>query len=123
PERLQKWIEDNKTEAHKKVFNIDGKTYVIITLGQKPTGGHGVDITQIAEDTDETVTVSYEETEPGRNDAVTQVITYPLAIAKTDGERDQWFEFKTRLQPEELEEQTDQSASHNFNSHTRSVRF
>ena len=51
---------------------------------------------------------------------VTQVITYPLAIAEMDGERDQAFQFTTPLKEEELDElrsdDLDQSISQDVRS-------
>lgn len=96
PESVQKWIETNQSQEQKQVLHADGKTYVIITLGQKRTGGYEVKITQIAEiEGTDTISVTHEVTEPEEGEMATQVITYPLAIAEMDGEWDQSFQFTT----------------------------
>lgn len=121
PERIQKWVEENQSTEQKKVFIVDGKTYVIVLLGEKPTGGYGVEITQIADNGGGVISVAHKVTEPEEGGMVTQVITYPLAIAEMDGEMDKSFQFTTSLKPEELDERNDpdESASHNVESKTQ----
>lgn len=47
PSAVQRWVEKNKSTERNKVFNVDGRTYIIILLGQRNTGGYNVEITQM----------------------------------------------------------------------------
>ena len=57
--------------------------YILVTYGEKPTGGFEVEITGIAEEEDKIV-VTVEFTEPGKDDMVTQALTYPYDLAMMD---------------------------------------
>lgn len=111
-DRLQKWIGENKSKKAKKVFHVNGKTYVIIMLGQKPTGGYDVEITQIehvkniseGETGNDFISVSHEVKKPEKGSVNTQALTYPVAIAEIDGERKNSFQFTTQIKPEKLED-------------------
>ncbi len=67
---------------------FNDKIYVIVTRGEKPTGGYdiGINNMKLVENEDETVTlVVYTGfTDPKPGDIVTQVITYPYEIAVTE---------------------------------------
>ncbi|SEP64164.1 PrcB C-terminal [Virgibacillus subterraneus] len=103
---IQKWIQKNRSKEVEKVFNVDGMTYAIILLGQKPTGGYNVEIEQIkkmntnSSQTDSVNTVSYEVTEPEKGSVNIQTLTYPVAIAELEGETSQSFQFSTSKEPE-----------------------
>lgn len=66
---------------------VDGKVYVIVTRGEKPTAGYDLKIEKIqVEKTDRglnmVVTALFKEPEEGK--AVSQVVTYPYKVAETD---------------------------------------
>ncbi|MCI8608625.1 MAG: protease complex subunit PrcB family protein [Firmicutes bacterium] len=66
---------------------VDGKVYVIVTRGEKPTAGYGVTIEKMRlEKTDqgENLVVTALFTEPEEGKAVSQVITYPYQVAETE---------------------------------------
>ncbi len=71
--------------------SYNSEVYVIVTRGEKPTGGYDIDIVdmKLVKEDDETETLvvytSFTDPEPG--DIVTQVITYPYEVAKTNLER------------------------------------
>lgn len=71
--------------------SYNNEVYVIVTRGEKPTGGYDIDIVdmKLVKEDDETETLvvytSFTDPEPG--DIVTQVITYPYEVAKTNLER------------------------------------
>lgn len=66
---------------------IDGKVYVIATLGEKPTSGYEINIDRmtLGEENDATVLkvfVEFCDPQPGLS--LTQALTYPLQVAVTD---------------------------------------
>lgn len=65
---------------------VDGKVYVLVTRGEKPTSGYKVSIDKMTMETKDGKTnlkVEAMFTEPEKGIAVSQVTTYPYAVAKT----------------------------------------
>ena len=65
---------------------VDGKVYVLVTRGEKPTSGYKVSIEKMTLETKDGKTNLKVEalfTEPQKGVAVSQVTTYPYAVAKT----------------------------------------
>lgn len=58
-------------------------TVVFIALGERPTGGYGVEILSVDLYEDDLV-VRYSESKPGKEDMVIQVITYPYVIIEVE---------------------------------------
>ena len=66
---------------------IDGRVYVIVTRGEKPTAGYEASIENIAiEKTDggNNMKVYAKFTDPSEGTAVSQIVTYPYVVAKTE---------------------------------------
>ncbi len=67
---------------------FNDKIYVIVTRGEKPTGGYDISIEKMTlnQEEDETTTLvvytKFSDPQPG--DILTQVITYPYEVAETD---------------------------------------
>ncbi|GAA0607026.1 hypothetical protein GCM10009001_25390 [Virgibacillus siamensis] len=100
PDNVQEWIRQNRSKQQNKVFRENGKTYVVILLGQKTTGGYNVEMEQIrrakTENGNSINLVSYSVTEPEQGSINIQVLTYPMAIAVLDGEVKGEFQFKRK---------------------------
>ena len=65
---------------------VDGKVYVLVTRGEKPTSGYKATIDKMTLETKDGKTNLKVEalfTEPEKGIAVSQVTTYPYAVAKT----------------------------------------
>ncbi len=61
--------------------------YVIVTRGEKPTSGFGVQIDKMIvekKDDDKTLIVYSKFDDPDKETPISQIITYPLCIVKTD---------------------------------------
>lgn len=80
PEEIETWIEDSKDQFAAQTYELEGILYLLVTYGEKPTGGFEVEITNIVV-RDEKVEVTVEFTEPGEDDMVTQALTYPYDLA------------------------------------------
>lgn len=66
---------------------VDGKVYVLVTRGEKPTAGYGASVEKITmEKTDggTNMKVYASFTEPEGDKAVSQVTTYPYTVAETE---------------------------------------
>jgi hypothetical protein len=81
---IEEWINTslNKKTAQVKVINQD--TYILVTLGEKNTGGFEVDITQVKQYFDG-ITVVIEKNKPDKGDFVTEGLTYPYSLIKLKG--------------------------------------
>lgn len=87
PQKVQEILPRYKALERALACKVDGEVYVVATRGEKPTGGYTVDIDQLIKVKEEdkiklVVYVTFQDPKPG--DVVTQVITYPYAVAKTN---------------------------------------
>jgi len=83
PSEIQAWIDASLEEFGAQTKVYEGVLYMLVTYGEKPTGGYVVEITDIAEEEDKIV-VTVHFTEPGEDDIVTQALTYPYDLAMMD---------------------------------------
>lgn len=66
---------------------LDGKVYVVVTRGEKATAGYGLSIEDVRlekEDKKSNLIVTALFTEPDTDEAVSEIITYPYAVAETE---------------------------------------
>lgn len=79
PDEIVNWVEYSKELplVQEKVY--DGKRYILITEGMKPTGGYSVEIKEMEIVGNELV-VKVKSTAPSKNDNVTQALTYPYDL-------------------------------------------
>lgn len=66
---------------------VDGKVYVVVTRGEKPTAGYDLSIEKMllektADGSNLVVTALFRE--PAEGETVSRIITYPYLVAKTD---------------------------------------
>ena len=62
---------------------VDDKVYVVVTRGEKTTSGYEVDIDKMIMN-DDKLEVYAAYTDPKEGKAVSQVLTYPYAVAETE---------------------------------------
>ena len=80
PAEVEGWIEESRQELAGQTYELEGVLYLLVTYGERPTGGYDVEITDIAVQ-DEQVVVTAEFTEPAEDEIVTQALTYPYDLA------------------------------------------
>lgn len=76
-----------KTLERALACRVDNDVYVIVTRGEKPSSGFGVDIERmlLEEKEGKTNLVVYATfDDPDKETAISQIITYPLQVVKTD---------------------------------------
>ncbi len=83
PAEVQAWIEDSTDRFGAQTLEHEGLLYLLVTYGEKPTGGYVVEITEIIEEEDKVV-VTVHFTEPAEDEVVIQVLTYPYDLAMID---------------------------------------
>ncbi|RKD25311.1 PrcB C-terminal [Caminicella sporogenes DSM 14501] len=87
PKKLKDILPRYQTLERALACKVDDEVYVVVTRGEKPTGGYTVDIEKIEkikEDGKFRLVVHAKFTDPKQGDAVTQGITYPYVVAKTN---------------------------------------
>ncbi len=87
PQKIQEILPRYKSLERALACKADDKIYVIVTRGEKPTGGYNVSIDslKLKKDDDKTILIVntiFKDPDPG--DIVTQVITYPYVVAETN---------------------------------------
>jgi hypothetical protein len=83
PENIRNWIENSSRTfiGHQKEF--EGKTYILVTFGEKKTGGYSVDIRDLVFE-DNSLTAVVELKQPSPNENVIQAFTYPYDLVTVD---------------------------------------
>lgn len=100
PEALKAWyLEKYKLEGI-HVEKHEGKQYVILSAGEKPTGGFRIDNVTLTP-VDTIIKVTAELVVPGPDDMVTQALTYPSVLIEMEADdRQLQFDGFTINQPE-----------------------
>lgn len=65
-------------------MDAGGKTWVLLAWGEKPTGGHSVDVTAVDRTETGVIVLGAKLHSPSESDIVTQVISYPYALISID---------------------------------------
>ncbi|GAB6085250.1 protease complex subunit PrcB family protein [Alkaliphilus crotonatoxidans] len=87
PEKLEQIIPRYKMLERALATKVDESVYVIVTRGEKLTGGYTVDIekmTIVKEKEEDKLVVYAVFKDPKPEELVPQVITYPYIVLKTD---------------------------------------
>ncbi|UNC93405.1 Gmad2 immunoglobulin-like domain-containing protein [Candidatus Contubernalis alkaliaceticus] len=79
PEEIEDWLNSSLTMNMGQSRVYEDELYILVTYGEKATGGYEVNITDV-NITGESVEVSVDFKAPKEGDMVTQVITYPYAL-------------------------------------------
>ncbi len=87
PQKIQEILPRYKSLERALACKADDKIYVIVTRGEKPTGGYtvGLDALEMKKEENKKILIvhaRFKDPEPG--DIVTQVITYPYVAAETN---------------------------------------
>ncbi|HHV65260.1 MAG TPA: protease complex subunit PrcB family protein [Peptococcaceae bacterium] len=83
PAEIAQYLEDNKEKETQQAFNIDNRTYLVLTMGQQPTAGYAIELQALKlQDGTLTVVASYQK--PAKDAIVATVITYPSLVIETD---------------------------------------
>ena len=79
PWAINNWVKRSTNMEMAQSKTLGNKTYLLITRGEKRTGGYGVSVTKV-EDRGSEVLVTVKYTEP--TGMVTQALTYPLTLVE-----------------------------------------
>ena len=101
PKKIREILPRYQTLERALACKVNGEIFVVVTRGEKPTGGYTVEIDKIEKVKDEEdkfkLVVYAKFTDPKPGDVVTEAITYPYIVTKTDlNELPYRIELKTR---------------------------
>lgn len=82
PLKLQETIEQVKKKKGYIYYTEDDSGYIYVAAGEKPTGGYAVEVSDLIDNKNDKLTLTVRFTEPGKDDMVTQAITYPYALIR-----------------------------------------
>lgn len=88
PEEIRDWVDNSRPIMLGQSRLFGNYLYILVTYGEKSTGGYDVNITDIR-DTPEALVVKVQFVDPPPGQPVTQALTYPydrVVIAPTDRE-------------------------------------
>ncbi len=78
----------NDPELKRKISksNVDQSTFVVLSAGEKPTGGYGITVVDVKEKSTE-IEVFVQKTKPAADSFVTMAITYPICIVQINSKK------------------------------------
>ncbi|OEG00173.1 hypothetical protein BHF71_06105 [Vulcanibacillus modesticaldus] len=83
PKEVLDFLDKNKYFESQKIIHADDKTYVIITRGQKKTGGYGLKVIGF-EEYAEMILIKVKYIDPSPDTITIQMITYPFIIIELE---------------------------------------
>lgn len=85
PEDIQAWVERSKDIKLVQTMAMNDDTYILVTRGEKSTGGFDVKVQSVNKYTDR-MTVVVEVTDPPKGAFVPEVVTYPYTLIRIQGD-------------------------------------
>ena len=85
PSPIAAWVDSHEGEPFLGHMTAEGYTYVLISLGERPTAGYFIAVDSVTTDENGVLTVRWKEIPPYPGRAVAQVITHPFKLIKVLG--------------------------------------
>ncbi len=83
PASIEEWVDYSREIMCAQAREYDDALYLLVTYGEQPTGGYGVEITDVQKQPD-WLEVTVHFTEPEEGEPVTQALTYPYDLKKVE---------------------------------------
>jgi len=80
PDEIAAWVDEQRGQLGVFQQVAGERTYILVSWGEKPTGGYEVVVDDVTAVGEETLRLAITLTAPGNDDVVTDAITYPLAV-------------------------------------------
>ena len=83
PTQIESYLQENQAKETQQAFNIDNRTYIVLTMGEKTSGGYAIELKDLVLG-DGSLKVFVKYIVPGKDDITTTVMTYPSLVIETD---------------------------------------
>lgn len=83
PEQLMKIINEKKKEPFKISYSDEDYLYIVVGYGEQPTGGYSISVDELFL-TSNAIYIDTNLIGPSENEQVTNVLTYPYVVVKTE---------------------------------------
>ncbi len=83
PEQLMQIINEKKKEPFKMSYSNADNLYIVVGYGEQPTGGYSISVDELFL-TSNAVYIDTNLIGPSENDYVTNAVTYPYVVVKTE---------------------------------------
>ena len=80
-------LNDDKLKDKIRESDLQQSNFVILNMGQKPTGGYSIKVESVVE-TEKNIVVKVKETSPEPRAMLMQVITYPYCVVKINSKKE-----------------------------------
>lgn len=80
-------LNDDKLKDKISESDLQQSNFVILNMGQKPTGGYSIKVESVVE-TEKNIVVKVKETSPEPGAMLMQVITYPYCVVKINSKKE-----------------------------------
>lgn len=87
-EREIKMLQNDENLKNKvKSTDVNTANFVILNMGEKPSGGHSISVESVRETADK-IYIKVKETGPVEGEMATSVMSYPYAIVKVNSKKE-----------------------------------
>lgn len=86
PNEIKMLLNDQKLKGKISAADVQKSNFVILNMGQKPTGGYGITVDSV-EETDKEIIIKIKELKPEPGAMLMQVITYPYTVVKINSKK------------------------------------
>jgi hypothetical protein len=83
PKEISAYLEENKEKETQQALNINNRTYIVMTMGEKSSAGYQIQLIKVSLQ-DGTLMVEAKYQKPAKDEQTATVMTYPSLVIETD---------------------------------------
>lgn len=87
PREIQMLLNDEKLKGKISTEDVKQSNFVILNMGEKPTGGYAITVESVIE-TEKNIVIKVKEIKPDPEAMLTQSITYPYCVLKINSKKE-----------------------------------
>ena len=86
PKEIKMLLNDDKLKGKITEDDVQLSNFIILNMGQKPTGGYSIEVDSVTE-TNQNIVIKVKEKTPEPGAMLTQNITYPYTVVKINSKK------------------------------------
>ncbi len=87
PNEIKMLLNDDKLKHKVSTNDVQQSNFVILNMGEKPTGGYSITVESVVE-TEKNIVIKVKETNPEPGAMLIQSITYPYCVVKINSKKE-----------------------------------